>query len=111
MILGKIDGQHACADESCGSDVHDIIEEDGLHWRIECAFCGTIQRVRGIRGHLQPKQQEFRFSDGRFEGMTPAEAASAPNGMIYLQWAAKSHKRPAVRAACKTYLDGLTARQ
>lgn len=105
MILGKIDDVHTCADDACGSMAMDILDEDGLHWRVACAVCGTGQRVQGIRGHLKPRESEFRFSDGRFEGMTPAEAAGKPNGMIYLNWAARSHKRPAVRDACRTYLD------
>jgi hypothetical protein len=105
MILGKLDGTYACADEACRSDAHDIVEEDGLYWLVACAFCGTIHRVQAIRGHIKPKEQEFRFSDGRFSGATPAEAAAKPNGMVYLRWAAVSHKRPAVRAACQKHLD------
>lgn len=109
MILGKIDDVHACADASCGATAMDVIQEDGLHWRVECAFCGTGQRVQAIRGHLQPREAEFRFTDGRFAGMTPAEAAAQPNGMIYLNWAARSHRRPAVRDACRSHLDGSKA--
>lgn len=109
MILAKIDGKYACADERCGCDCMDITAEDGLHWRVECAMCGTGQRVQAIRGHIKPRDAEFRFSDGRFEGMTPAEAASQPNGMIYLQWAARSHKRQAVRDACKSHIDAQAA--
>lgn len=107
MILEKIDDKYTCADEACRASAMDIVAEDGLHWIVQCAFCGTGQRVLGIRGHIKPKDAEFRFSDGRFEGMTPAEASAHPHGMIYLNWAAHSHKRPAVRAACKTYLDTL----
>lgn len=109
MILGKIDETYACADEACGATAMDVIQEDGLHWKVACAFCGTGQRVQAIRGHLKPKEEEFRFTDGRFAGMTPAEAAGQPNGMIYLNWAARSHKRPAVREQCKTYLDAMKA--
>lgn len=105
MILGTIDDQYTCLDERCGAACMDIIEEQGLHWKVECAFCGTGQSVRAIRGHIKPREAEFRFTDGRFEGRTPAEAAVEPNGMIYLNWAAQSHKRPAVRAACKSFLD------
>lgn len=105
MILGKIDDTHTCLDERCESTCMDIVGEDGLNWKVECAFCGTGQTVRAIRGHLKPRTEEFRFSDGRFEGRTPAEAAAEPNGMIYLNWAARSHKRPAVREVCRTFLD------
>lgn len=107
MILGKIDGTYTCADAACGSGAMDIIAEDGLHWAVQCAICGTGQRVQGLRGHIKPKSAEFRFSDGRYEGMTPAEASTQANGMIYLNWAAQSHKRPAVRDACKTFLDSM----
>lgn len=104
-MLDRIDGHFTCIDSRCGADAHDIVEEDGLQWKIECAFCGTGQRVRGIRGHIQQKTQEFRFADGRFEGLTVAEAAAEPRGLEYVQWAAANHKRPAVRDACKTHID------
>jgi len=110
MILGTIDDEYTCADSKCGAASHDIIGEDGLHWRVECRFCGTMQTVRGIRGHLKPKAEEFRFSDGRFQGLTPEEAAEQPNGMTYLLWAAAEHKRPAVREACKSFVDRHTTR-
>lgn len=105
MILGKVDDVFACVDEKCGSACMDIVEEEGMHWKVECAFCGTGQRAKALLGHLKPKAAEFRFSDGRFEGLTPAEAADRPNGMIYLTWAAQAHKRQAVRDACKKHLD------
>lgn len=109
MILGKIDDVYACIDSRCDSTCMDIIDEDGLRWLVECAFCGTGQRVPAIRGHLKPQPTEFRFADGRFEGLTPAEAAQQPNGMIYLRWAAEHHKRPAVRDACKRHIDAQAA--
>lgn len=109
MILGKIDDVYACADAACAASAMDVIGEEGLYWKVECAFCGTGQTVKAIRGHLKPRAEEFRFSDGRFEGCTPEEAAAMPNGLIYLNWAARSHKRPAVRSACQTFLDSIPA--
>lgn len=107
--LGTIDHTYACPDRRCGAECHDILsEEDGL-WRLECCFCGTMHWVKVIRGHLKPKAEEFRFRDGICQGMTIDQAAATTNGIDYIEWAAESHKRDAVRAACKTWLDARRA--
>jgi hypothetical protein len=106
--LGTIDDDtYACPHPRCGAGAHDILLEDGKEWLIACAFCGSTQRVTAIAGHLKPKPEEFRFRDGLFAGMTPAEAAREPRGPDYLSWAAENHPRPAVRDAVKNHLDGL----
>lgn len=104
-ILGTIDHTYQCTRPSCGAECSDILDMVGREWLIMCAFCGLMQWVPLIRGFLQPKPAEFRFRDGRFEGLTPAEAAVDPKGSEYLAWAVKSHPRQNVRDAVKTYLD------
>lgn len=104
-LLGTIDHTYDCADGACGAQCHDILHEEGGEWYLSCAFCGTGQWAKAISGHLQPKEAEFVFRDGRFAGMTLPEAAMQPRGMDYIALSAQSHKRPAVREACKTYLD------
>jgi hypothetical protein len=104
-ILGTIDHTYRCTRPSCGAECNDILEEVGKEWLIMCAFCGLVTKVPSIRGFLQPKPAEFRFHDGLFEGMTPAEAAVEPRGAEYLSWAAANDPRAPVRQAVKTYLD------
>lgn len=110
-IIAKIDDHFTCADESCGASSNDIYGEDGGDWLIECAVCGTGQRVRAIKGYIQPKPQEFAFRDGRFAGMTLSETAAAPRGLDYLRWAAASHPRPSVKEAAQTWLASNPAPQ
>lgn len=100
--VGKADDMFDCA---CGARCHDILREDGRDWYVECCFCGTCEWVDAVPGHLQPAEAEFIFRDGRFAGMTLPQAASQPRGLDYIKVSAESHKRPAVRDACKTYLD------
>ena len=102
--LGRLDEGHECADSTCRGTAHDILHEDGGSWLIQCCFCNTAQWVPVIKGHLEPKQDEFVFRDGRFAGMTIDEAVALPRGVEYVIWAAKEHKRPAVKAACETWL-------
>lgn len=104
-ILGTIDHTYQCTRPSCGAECNDILEDVGKEWLIMCAFCGLVTRVPSIRGFLQPKPAEFRFRDGLFEGMTPAEAAAEPRGQEYLAWAVTGDPREPVRQAIKTYLD------
>lgn len=104
-ILGTIDHTYRCTRPSCGAECSDIIEVAGREWLIMCAFCGLMQWVPVIRGFLKPKPAEFRFRDGRFEGLTLAQAAAEPKGAEYLSWAVKSHPRQDVRDEVKTYLD------
>ena len=102
--LGRLDHTHECADERCRGSAHDILHEDGGQWLIQCCFCLTCQWVPVIEGHLEPKSTEFQFRDGRFAGMTIDEAVALPRGLDYVLWAAKEHKRPAVKTACETWL-------
>jgi hypothetical protein len=104
-VIGTIDHTYDCADGACGTQCHDIVHEAGGEWYLTCAFCGTSQWAKAIKGHLQPKAAEFVFRDGRFAGMTLPEAAAQPRGLDYIAMTAKSHKRPAVREACQAHLD------
>lgn len=103
--LGRLDDHYQCLDQTCQAWAHDIVEEFDGHWLIECCFCGTGQAVPIIRGYLVPKEQEFVFRDGRFEGKTIEDALGDPRGADYVGWAAASHPRKAVREACQKFLD------
>ena len=103
-IIGRIDDVFHCADEACNATAHDIIDEHKGEWRIECCFCGTGQRVQAIDGVLR-EPDAFVFRDGVFEGLSVDEAVARENGMDYVEWASKSHKRAAVRDACARWLD------
>ena len=102
--LGKLDHTRECADSLCRGSAHDIIHEEGGEWLIQCCFCNTAQWVPVIHGHLEPQEAEFVFRDGRFAGLTIDEAVALPRGLDYVIWAAKEHKRPAVKTACETWL-------
>jgi hypothetical protein len=103
--LGSIDHTYACLDESCAAECHDIIDDDGGRWVLECCFCGTRQSAKALAGVIkEPEPDAFRFRDGRHAGQTIDEAAATPRGADYLAWAAESHPRPAVREAVKTWL-------
>lgn len=108
-IIGRIEDVHRCADESCGSGIHDIIDEGGGFWAIECMFCGTVQRVKAIRGHIKPKQDVFTFQAGDYAGMTIEDVYADPRGRDYVEWAAEEHKVQAVRDACRKHLDAVSA--
>ena len=103
--LGRIDHTYACADDACGAECHDILDDDRGQWLLECCFCGTKQEAKAVAGVIQePAPDTFRFRDGRYAGQTLDEAAATPRGADYLSWAAESHPRPAVREAVKTWL-------
>lgn len=108
-ILGQIEDVHRCADESCDSGVHDIIDESGGFWLIECMLCGTGQRVKAIRGHLKPKGDVFTFQSGDYAGMAIDEVCEDARGRAYVEWAADEHKVQAVRDACRKRLDAISA--
>ena len=108
-ILGQIEDVHRCADESCNAGIHDIIDESGGFWLIECVFCGTGQRVKAIRGHLKPKEDVFTFQSGDYAGMTIDEVCEDARGRAYVEWAADEHKVQAVRDACRKRLDAISA--
>lgn len=103
-IIGKIDDRFVCADSACGASSHDIVGEDLAEWAIECAACGTMQRVRAIKGFLRPKEQEFAFEEGRFAGQTISQVWADNRGREYLQWAAESHRRQSVRDSVRSWL-------
>lgn len=96
----KLDGVHKCLDSRCQGDAHDVVYTGVKDWTIQCCFCGTGQRVPPVHGLLQADGAGFVFHDGRCAGLTIAEALRQPRGRDYVEWAAKEHKRPAVRDAC-----------
>ena len=93
-----------CIDSACCGSADDILDEVNGQWLLECCYCGTGQWIKAIKGYLKPKQEEFRFRDGRFAGLSIAEASREPRGSDYLKWAAESHPRPMVREAVKTWI-------
>jgi hypothetical protein len=99
-VHGKCDGEYACPDDRCGSTTHDITHIDRGAWRIECAFCGTGQWVEA-----EETEGEFRFPNGRFEGLTVSEVAAQRNGLQYVRFVAEKDPSQAVRDACRTWLD------
>lgn len=109
LPIGTIDHTYDCADAACGTQCHDILHEDRGEWYLVCAFCGTGQWAKAIKGHLQAREQDFVLRDGRFAGLTFAEVEKQPRGLDYLKWAAESHPRDAVKAAAKKHLDSRAA--
>jgi hypothetical protein len=109
LPIGTIDHTYDCADAACGTQCHDILHEDHGEWYLACAFCGTGQWVRAIKGHLQAREQAFILRDGRFAGLTLAEVEKQPRGLDYLKWAAESHPRSMVKEECKKHLDRIAA--
>jgi len=104
-IIGRIDHTYACERPRCGTRCHDIIAEDGSDWLLECCFCGQWQWATAIDGILDSSVESFAFRDGRFAGLTVDQASRQDKGPEYIRWAAKSHKREAVRIACQSWLD------
>lgn len=105
--IEKLDDVVECIDPACGTSCADIILDEGREWLIQCCFCTKMQWIPQIPGHLPPaaKEDEFVFRDGRFAGMTIGQAVLEPRGRQYVEWAATQHKRDAVKAACKSWLD------
>lgn len=104
QIMGQVEDIYTCPDETCLATYHDIIDEHKGRWLIECCFCGTGQWVWAVDGVLR-EPDAFVFRDGVFEGLSIDEAVCRENGMDYVQWASEKHKRPAVKEACKKWLD------
>lgn len=104
MILGTIDEGVVCVDQTCQATAHDIVEEAGGRWFVECAFCGTGQWIKAVKGHLKPQKGVFVFKTGDYAGQTIDAVGATPRGRGYLEWAAEGHKNPDVRAASKTWL-------
>jgi len=107
-IIGRIDHTYTCERAQCGAQCHDIIAEDRGDWLLECCFCGQWQWAASVDGVLDTGAEAFAFRDGRFSGMTVEEASAQDHGLEYIKWAAKSHKREAVRLACQSWLDSLS---
>lgn len=108
-LLGKIDDVYECADERCGGTAFDIVDEFRGEWVVQCCFCNTSIRGTAIKGYLKPRGEDFVFNDGRFAGMSVADAWGQPRGRDYVEWAAAEHPRQAVRDACKKHLDSISA--
>ena len=104
-IIGRIDHTYTCERSRCGAQCHDIIGEQGAEWLLECCFCGQWQWVPAVEGILDTGKEVFTFRDGRFEGLSIHEASLQPHGRKYIEWAAASHKRDAVKIACRSWLD------
>lgn len=101
--IGRYD-EAVCADESCGASAHDVLDEVKRAWLLECCLCGVQQWVPAIAGYLKPREEEWRFHEGLFAGLSIAEARLEPRGADYLKWAAESHPRPIVREAVKKWI-------
>lgn len=109
-FIGKADQYDIeCVDEFCRGTAHDIVDDDGKVWLIQCAFCGTGQYVKARKTEAKPSGAVFRLTDGRFSGLSLDEVASEPVGVDFIEWAAQSHKRPAVREACEKWLADFAA--
>jgi hypothetical protein len=104
MILGTIDEGVVCIGQTCQATAHDIVEESGGRWLVECAFCGTGQWIKAVKGHLKPQNGVFVFNTGDYAGQTLDAVGSTPRGMGYIEWSAENHKIDAVRVASKTWL-------
>jgi len=112
-LLGRLDGEVACIDENCLAEAHDITDEDGGWWWLECCFCGTGQWVPALKTKPnkteKPASGEFRFPDGtRYAGLTVAEVVEQDAGCReWMVWAAKKGPDEATKKACETYLASL----
>jgi hypothetical protein len=106
VILGQSDGHYVCYKPSCQATYFDIIDDYKGQWIIECAFCGWQQRVPAIEGVLAPST-DFVFFDGRFNGMTLAQAADQENGLAFIKWCAKNHKSESVKDSCLSWLSAI----
>lgn len=100
--LGRLDDHITC--HRCQAACHDIVEDYSNEWLIECNFCGLKEWTPSIKGFLKSREDEFQFRDGRYAGSTLDEASATPRGRDYIAWAAKEHKRQAVREACAKWL-------
>lgn len=101
VAIGRLDDRYECAG-GCGCWGHDILDEAGGEWRIECIYCGTRQLVPAER--LERPAGVFVMKGGRHDGLTFDEIAEKARGVDYIEWAAKEHSRGAVREAAKLWL-------
>lgn len=104
-ILGRLDEDIACMDESCGGGCHDITASERGQWLLECLFCGTGQWIPAFDNRLDAQDAagpvEFVWpEDGsRFAGKPLAEIDQR-----VLAWAAKHEANEGIRAACETWI-------
>lgn len=94
---------HATAWECIGEFVPRKGRKDDV---LECAFCGLRTRVPApYRPVTQPTRggAEFTFPDGRFAGLTLAEADAQPNGRRYLEVLRDSNEK--LRGRITEYLS------
>ena len=105
-MIAKIDHTFRC--QECEAEAHDIIADENHHWMIQCAFCGSTQRVRAIAGAVPKATSDFAFSSGRYVGKTLEQVVADEHGRNYLLWAAENHPQKRVKELCKTWLDRQT---
>jgi hypothetical protein len=116
-IIGRVDEGVACIDSRCRAECHDITdtrpEKKGIHWLLECCFCGTGQWIPAIDGRLDEPAPpvsdaagEFVFPEGqRGAGCTVAEYyGKSPD---YVRWASNNEPNEEIRKACQTYLASI----
>ena len=105
-MIAKIDHTFRC--QECEAEAHDIIADENHHWMIQCAFCGSTQRVRAIAGAVPKATSDFAFASGRYVGKTLEQVVADEHGRNYLLWAAENHPQKRVKELCKTWLDTQT---
>jgi hypothetical protein len=98
--LGGADDLFDCG--YCQGRCHDVIDEYGGQWKVQCCFCGLVETVGRVEGVLP---STFTFPSGRFSGERIDAVAATPKGRKFVAWAAKEHMNQEVRAACQTFLD------
>lgn len=106
-FVGRLDGEVECVDENCRGTAHDVTYRGRDEWVLACCFCGTGQRVAAPAEEPEPEAtggEGFKFSDGRFAGLTVLEASSSPRWREYCVFAAAHHKNPDAMKACQTWL-------
>lgn len=105
----KWDDKHTCY--RCQARAHDIVRDERDHAVLECAFCGAMERVPALRRE-KPKptrekpREDFRFTHGRFAGMTLDEVSQTEVGKQYLEHVRKTN--PALRSVVEAFLFART---
>ena len=101
-MTDRWDDQHTCY--RCEGRAHDIVRDEKDYAVLECAFCGVTERVpplKRVKPAVKPKPKEdFRFTNGRFAGMTLDEVSKTEVGSQYLEHVRKTNEflRPVVEA-------------
>ncbi len=102
MATDRWDDQHTCL--RCEGRAHDIVLDEKDYAVLECAFCGVTERVAAIKRVKPPAKpkakEDFRFTHGRFSGMTIDEVSKTDVGLQYLEHVVKTNEilRPVVEA-------------